>query len=238
MFARERRDAMVVETPVSIMSNLQTPITEELATYIRSVSLREPDISRRLREETASRPDAMMQLSPEQGQFLGMLVHLIGARRTIEVGVFTGLSTLHVALALPPDGRIVACDVNPETTAMARRYWTEAGVAEKIDLRIAPAEQTLTALLQAGAAESFDFAFVDADKENYQRYYDLVFKLLRPGGLMAIDNVLWHGKVVDEAVEDADTRAIRAFNANLHQDQRVWLSLVPIGDGLTLACKR
>jgi predicted O-methyltransferase YrrM len=220
------------------MSNLQTPISDDLAAYIRSVSLREPDILRRLREETASRPDAMMQLSPEQGQFLGMLVHLIGARRTIEVGVFTGLSALHVALALPPDGRIVACDVNADTTAIARRYWSEAGVAEKIDLRIAPAEQTLDALVQEGAGESFDFAFVDADKANYQLYYDRVLKLLRPGGLAAFDNVLWHGKVIDDAVQDADTRAIRAFNANLHLDNRVWLSLVPLGDGLTLACKR
>jgi predicted O-methyltransferase YrrM len=209
-----------------------------LAAYIRSVSLREPDISRRLREETARRPDAMMQLSPEQSQFLGMLVHLIGARRTIEVGVFTGLSALHVALALPPDGQIVACDVNAETTAMARRYWSEAGVADKIDLRIAPAEQTLDALLREGAAESFDFAFVDADKDNYQLYYERVLKLLRRGGLAAFDNVLWHGKVIDDAVQDADTVAIRAFNANLHLDQRVWLSLVPLGDGLTLACKR
>jgi len=229
---------MVDENPTSIMSNFQTPISDELAAYIRSVSLREPEILRRLREETASRPDAMMQLSPEQGQFLGMLVHLTGARRTIEVGVFTGLSALHVALALPPDGQIVACDVNAETTAMARRYWSEAGVADKINLRIAPAEQTLDALIEEGAGESFDFAFVDADKENYQRYYERVFKLLRPGGLAAFDNVLWHGRVIDDAVQDADTRAIRAFNANLHLDNRVWLSLVPLGDGLTLACKR
>jgi len=220
------------------MSNFQTPISDELAAYIRSVSLREPDILRRLREETASRPDAMMQLSPEQGQFLGMLVHLTGARRTIEVGVFTGLSALHVALALPADGRIVACDVNAQTTAIARRYWSEAGVEEKIDLRIAPAAHTLDALVQEGAGESFDFAFVDADKENYQHYYELVLKLLRPGGLAAFDNVLWHGRVIDDAVQDADTRAIRAFNANLHMDNRVWLSLVPLGDGLTLACKR
>jgi len=229
---------MVDENPTSAMSNFQTPISDELAAYIRSVSLREPDILRRLREETASRPDAMMQLSPEQGQFLGMLVHLTGARRTIEVGVFTGLSALHVALALPADGRIVACDVNAQTTAIARRYWSEAGVEEKIDLRIAPAAHTLDALVQEGAGESFDFAFVDADKENYQHYYELVLKLLRPGGLAAFDNVLWHGRVIDDAVQDADTRAIRAFNANLHMDNRVWLSLVPLGDGLTLACKR
>jgi caffeoyl-CoA O-methyltransferase len=220
------------------MSNLQTPITPELAAYIRGVSLREPEILRRLREETAQRPDAHMQLSPEQGQFLGMLAHLMGARRTLEVGVFTGLSSLHVALALPPEGRLIACDVNAESTAIARRYWREAGVANKIDLRIGPAADTLDALLQEGAAGSFDFAFVDADKENYHRYYEIVLKLLRPGGLVGFDNVLWHGTVIDDSVQDADTRAIREFNAKLYRDERVWLSLVPLGDGLTLASKR
>jgi predicted O-methyltransferase YrrM len=220
------------------MSNLQTPIGPELAAYIRSVSLREPDLLRRLREETAPRADATMQLSPEQGQFLGMLVRMTGARRALEVGVFTGLSSLHVALAMPADGRLIACDVNTETTAMARRYWREAGVADKIELRIAPAVETLDALLQEGAAESFDFAFVDADKENYERYYERVLKLLRQGGLAAFDNVLWHGTVIDDAVQDKDTRAIREFNAKLHLDERVWLSLVAIGDGLTLALKR
>jgi predicted O-methyltransferase YrrM len=220
------------------MSNLQTPIGPELAAYIRSVSLREPDLLRRLREETAPRADATMQLSPEQGQFLGMLVRTTGARRALEVGVFTGLSSLHVALAMPADGRLIACDVNTETTAMAQRYWREAGVADKIELRIAPAVETLDALLQEGAAESFDFAFVDADKENYERYYERVLKLLRQGGLAAFDNVLWHGTVIDDAVQDRDTRAIREFNAKVHLDERVWLSLVAIGDGLTLALKR
>jgi predicted O-methyltransferase YrrM len=220
------------------MSNLQTPIGPELAAYIRSVSLREPDLLRRLREETAPRADATMQLSPEQGQFLGMLVRMTGARRALEVGVFTGLSSLHVALAMPADGRLIACDVNTETTAMAQRYWREAGVADKIELRIAPAVETLDALLQEGAVESFDFAFVDADKENYERYYERVLKLLQPGGLAAFDNVLWHGTVIDDAVQDKDTRAIREFNAKLHLDERVWLSLVAIGDGLTLALKR
>jgi caffeoyl-CoA O-methyltransferase len=220
------------------MSNLQTPITPELAAYIRGVSLREPEILRRLREETAQRPDAQMQLSPEQGQFLGMLVRLVGARRTLEVGVFTGLSSLHVALALPPEGRLIACDISPQSTAIARRYWREAGVANKIDLRIGPAADTLDALLQEGAAGSFDFAFVDADKENYHRYYELVLKLLRPGGLVGFDNVLWHGTVIDDSVQDADTRAIREFNAKLHGDDRIWISLVPLGDGLTLASKR
>lgn len=220
------------------MSNLQTPITPELAEYVRSVSLREPDLLRRLREETAARRDASMQVSPEQGQFLGMLVRLMGVRKAIEVGVFTGLSSLHVALAMPPEGRLIACDVNTESTAIARRYWQEAGVADKIDLRIAPALETLDALLRAGGEGRYDFAFVDADKESYGRYYERVLKLLRPGGLAVFDNVLWDGKVIDASVRDADTLAIREFNARLHLDDRVWLSLVTIGDGLALASKR
>ena len=220
------------------MSNLQTPISSELAAYIRSVSLREPELLRRLREETAPRADAGMQVSPEQGQFLGMLVRLMGARRALEVGVFTGLSSLHMALAMPPEGRLIACDVNSESTAIAQRYWREAGVEDKIELRLAPAIDTLDALLAEGAAGSFDFAFVDADKENYGHYYERVLKLLRPGGLAAFDNVLWHGTVIDGAVQDKDTCAIREFNAKLHVDARVWLSLVAIGDGLTLASKR
>ena len=220
------------------MSNLQTPIGPDMAVYIRGVSLREPELLRRLRDETAARPDSGMQVSPEQGQFLGMLVRLAGARRALEVGVFTGLSSLHIALAMPPEGRLIACDVDAESTAMARCYWREAGVEDKIDLRIAPALATLDALLASGAAASFDFAFVDADKENYQRYYDRVLKLLRPGGLAAFDNVLWHGRVIDQAAQDNDTLAIREFNAKLHVDERVWLSLVPLGDGLTLALKR
>jgi|SRR5580658_5860020 predicted O-methyltransferase YrrM len=220
------------------MSNLQTPITPELAAYIRSVSLREPDLLRRLREETAARADAGMQISPEQGQFLGMLVRMLGATRALEVGVFTGLSSLHMALAMPPDGRLIACDVNAESTAIALRYWREAGVADKIELRLAPAIDTLDALLADGAAETFDFAFVDADKGNYSHYYERVLRLLRPGGLAAFDNVLWHGTVYDDAVQDNDARAIREFNAKLHVDQRVWLSLAPIGDGISLALKR
>jgi len=221
------------------MSNLQTPITAELAEYIRSVSLREPDIARRLREETARRADANLQVSPEQGQFLGMLAHLMGARRALEVGVYTGFSALHVALALPKDGRLIACDVNPETGAIARQYWQEAGVADKIDLRIAPALETLDALLRDGGADSFDFAFIDADKENYEGYYERALKLLRQGGLAAFDNVLWHGNVLNQSADaSADAEAIRAFNRKLHVDARVWLSLVPIGDGLTLAVKR
>jgi len=220
------------------MSNLQTTINGELAAYIRAVSLRESDLLRRLREETAARPDAQLQVSPEQGQFLGLLVRLMECRRALEVGVYTGLSSLHVALAMPPGGRLVACDVDAVTTAIARRYWNEAGVAGKVDLRIGAALDTLDSLLAEGAANSFDFAFVDADKENYDGYYERALKLLRPGGLAAFDNVLWHGNVIDQSVQDSGARAIRAFNQKLRTDERIWLSLVPIGDGLTLAAKR
>jgi len=220
------------------MSNLQTLIGEDLAAYIRRVSLRETEILRRVREETARRPDAHMQLCPEQGQFLALLVRLMGARRALEAGVFTGLSSLQVALALPPDGRLTACDVDAESTAIARGYWREAGVADKIDLRIGPALDTLDALLREDGEASFDFALVDADKRSYHSYYERILKLLRPGGLVCFDNVLWHGAVIDDSAQDADTRAIREFNAKLHLDERIWLSLAPLGDGLTLALKR
>jgi predicted O-methyltransferase YrrM len=220
------------------MSNNQTPVGPDLADYIRSVSLREPQLFRRLREETAVLPGANMQVSPEQGQFLGLLVRLMGARQALEIGVFTGLSSLHIAGALPPDGRLIACDLDPETTAVAQRYWREAGIADRIDLCIAPAMDTLDMLLREGRAGTFDFAFIDADKENNEDYYERVLKLLRPGGLVAIDNVLRNGWVIDDARQDADTRAVRAFNAKLHGDERIWLSMTPLGDGLTLACKR
>ena len=220
------------------MSTIQTGVSEELSAYIRKVTVREPDLFRRLREETAKRPNAIMQISPEQGQFMSLLVQLTGARRTLEVGVFTGYSSTAVALALPEDGRIVACDVSQDFTSMARRYWREAGVEHKIDLRLAPAAETLDQLLAEGQANTFDFAFIDADKENYDLYYERALKLVRPGGLIVIDNVLWHGKVLDSSIQDADTRAIRALNEKLHRDERVWLSMVPVGDGMTLARKR
>jgi predicted O-methyltransferase YrrM len=220
------------------MSTVQTGVTEDLIEYVRSVSLREPEVLTRLREETAKLPNAIMQISPEQGQFMGMLIRLLGAKLTLEVGVFTGYSSTSVALAMPEDGRIIACDVSAEYTAVARRYWREAGVERKVDLRLAPAVETLDGLLKEGKAGAFDFAFIDADKDNYDRYYERALKLLRPGGLIAIDNVLWHGKVMDDSIQDADTRAIRALNEKLHGDERVWLSLLTIGDGLTLACKR
>ena len=206
--------------------------------YLLSVSLRESDILRQLRDETAHLPMAMMQISPEQGQFMTLLVQLLGATKTLEIGVFTGYSSLCVALALPPGGKITACDVSEEFTSVARRYWQEAGVTDKIELRLAPALETLDQLLADGQAETFDFAFIDADKENYQGYYERSLQLIRPGGLVAIDNVLWGGRVADPQVQDNNTLAIRAFNEKLHHDEQVSISLVPIADGLTLALKR
>ena len=220
------------------MSNIHTSITDELAAYLRRVSLREPDVMRRLRERTASVPEARMQISPEQGQFMQLLVQILGARKTLEVGVFTGYSSLAVALALPPDGRVTACDVSEEWTSIGKPYWEEAGVAHKIDLRLAPAVQTLDRLIADGQQGTYDFAFLDADKANYDRYYERALVLVRAGGLIGIDNVLWHSKVIDPSVNDADTIAIRDLNQKIHGDERVSLSLVPIGDGLTLARKQ
>jgi predicted O-methyltransferase YrrM len=220
------------------MSTRSIQLSDELYRYMLSVSLREPEILRRLREETADHPLARMQIAPEQGQFMGLLVHLMGAKRVLEIGVFTGYSSLCCALALPQDGRILACDVSEEWTAVARRYWEEAGVAAKIDLRLGAALETLDDLLASGAAGTFDFSFIDADKENYQGYYERVMQLLRPGGLVVVDNVLWSGRVADPTVNDSDTVALRAFNEKLLRDERVVISLLPVADGLTLALKR
>jgi len=214
------------------------PLTEETYQYLLSVSSRESEVLRRLREETAALPNAQMQISPDQGQFMALLVQMLRAKKTLEVGVFTGYSSLAVALALPADGRVVACDVNEEWTSIARRYWKDAGVAGKIDLRLAPASETLKSLLAAGGAGTFDFAFIDADKSNYDTYFELSLELLRVGGLIAIDNVLWSGRAADPKNQEPDTIAIRALNTKLHRDQRVTLSMVPIADGLTLALKR
>jgi predicted O-methyltransferase YrrM len=211
-------------------------LEKQLYDYFQSISLREPEILAKLREETAQHPMAIMQISPEQGQFMALLVRLMGAKKTLEVGVFTGYSSLVVALALPADGKIVACDVSEEYTAIARRYWQAAGVANKINLHIAPALETLDRLLADGETD-FDFAFIDADKSSYDSYYERALQLVRPGGLIAIDNVLWSGRVADPKVQDNRTNTIRAFNQKLHQDTRVTLSLVPIADGLTLALK-
>jgi predicted O-methyltransferase YrrM len=220
------------------MPHTKLTMTGELADYLRSVSLQEPEILQRLREETATHPMAGMQITPEQGQFMAVLVHLLNARLTLEVGVFTGYSSLAVALALPAEGKIIACDISTEYTAVARKYWRAAGVESKIDLRLAPALQTLDALIAEGRAGSFDFAFIDADKENYANYYERALVLLRPGGLIAVDNVLWHGRVIDPDANDADTLAIRAFNERMPGDQRVWHSMLSVGDGLTLAVKK
>jgi predicted O-methyltransferase YrrM len=214
-------------------------MTDPLYDYLLSVSVREPEVMRDLRAETAKLAEAGMQIGAEQGQFMSLLIKLIGAKRTLEVGTFTGYSALTVALALPEDGRIIACDVSEEWTSIGRRYWQRAGVAHKIDLRIGPGNETLAKLVaDASQHNHFDFAFIDADKSNYGAYFEHCIKLVRPGGLIAIDNVLWGGSVVDESDQTADTVAIRQLNAKLYQDQRVDVSLVPIGDGLTLARKR
>ena len=211
---------------------------DRLYDYLVSVGVREPEVLRRLREETSRLPQAGMQISPDQGAFMALLVELLGARRCLEVGVFTGYSSLAVALALPSGGHVTACDVSEEWTSIARRYWEEAGVAERIDLRLAPALETLEGLIADGRESTYDFAFIDADKRNYDLYYERSLSLLRPGGLVVIDNVLWGGDVADPAKHDADTVAIRALNEKLRDDERVTLSFVPIADGLALARKR
>lgn len=220
------------------MSPKTLALTEPLYDYLLAVSGREPEILQQLRQETAQHALARMQIAPEQGQFMALLVQLMGAKKIIEIGTFTGYSTLWMATALPAGGKIIACDVNEDWTAIARRYWEAAGVSHKIDLRLAPALQTLTYLIHQGNVGTFDFVFIDADKANYHQYYELSLTLLRPGGLLAIDNVLWDGRVVEYPPQDADTEAIQELNQKLTHDQRITLSLVPIGDGLTLALKR
>jgi caffeoyl-CoA O-methyltransferase len=219
------------------MSRRTLTLDDALYDYLLAHTVREHPSQAALRESTASHPHASMQISPEQGQFMQLLVRLIGARRTIEIGTFTGYSALSVALALPADGRILACDISDEYTRVARPYWRQAGVEHKIDLRIAPALETLDACLARGEAGAYDFAFIDADKPGYDAYYERCLQLLRPGGLAAIDNVLWSGRVAHPA-EDASTQALQALNDKLFNDERIDLSMVPIGDGLTLARKR
>jgi predicted O-methyltransferase YrrM len=206
--------------------------------YILASSLREPDILRRLREETAALPNAIMQIPPEQGQFFALLVGVLNARKTLDIGVFTGYSSLAVALALPEDGRVVACDKSAEYTTVAQRYWAEACVQEKIDLRLGPAVDTLDQLLRAGEERTFDFAFIDADKTGYARYYELCLRLVRRGGLIALDNMLQHGRVLDLADHDESTEAIRAMNRMVAKDERVLPVMLPVADGITLALVR
>lgn len=219
------------------MSN-KTFISDRLYDYLLTVSLREPAVLQQLRQETATHPMSQMQIAPEQGQLLALLVQLMQAKTILEIGVFTGYSSLAMALALPAEGRLVACDISEEYTATARRYWERAGVAAKVDLRIAPALETLDHLLAEGQSNHFDLAFIDADKSSYPDYYDRAVQLVRPGGLIAIDNVLWSGRVADPAVTDNRTQTIRDFNQTIYQDDRVLPCLLPIADGLTLALKR
>jgi caffeoyl-CoA O-methyltransferase len=219
------------------MASRSLGLDDRTADYLRAVSVTDTPILKRLREETATQPMAVMQISPEQGQFMAFLVRLMDVRRAIEVGTFTGYSALVTASALPAQGKLVCCDVSEEWTAIGRRYWAEAGVAHKIDLRLGPAKATLDAMIAAGESGLYDFAFIDANKEDYGAYYEACLRLVRPGGVVAIDNVLWSGKVADPADTTKETAAIRALNDRIKADARVERCMVPIGDGLTLCRK-
>jgi caffeoyl-CoA O-methyltransferase len=220
------------------MSSVTTNLTPALYAYLQQYSLREPAVLKKLREKTHLLSMSNMQICPEQGQFMRLLIELIGAKKTLDIGTFTGYSALAVALSLPEDGQVVACDLNVEWTNIAKQFWQEAKVAHKIKLYLAPALNTLQQLIDHHQAGTFDFAFIDADKINYLPYYENSLILLRQGGLIAIDNVLWDGKVADPTIHDPDTQAIRAVNTFLLTDERVNISMLPIGDGLTLAIKR
>jgi predicted O-methyltransferase YrrM len=213
-------------------------LPDDVERYVGEVITKETPLQKRLRAETAKLPMSMMQIGPDQGALLALLVRLIGAKRTLEIGTFTGYSALTVAQALPEGGKVIACDISEEWTAIARRYWREAGLDDRIELRLGPAAETLKALLQAGGAGSFDFAFIDADKSGYDTYYELCLQLIRPNGLIAIDNVLWSGAVLDPKKSDADTVALRALNLKIRDDARVDSALLTVGDGLMLARKR
>ena len=219
------------------MNNRNVKLDDRLYAYLQEHSLREHPVLAELREATAGMKHAGMQIAPEQGQLMALLARAVNAKRAIEVGVFTGYSSLSVALALPHDGKLVACDVNEEWTAMARRYWEKAGVARKIELKLQPAQRTLDELIAAGESGTYDFAFIDADKSRYMAYYERCLTLLRAGGMIVIDNTLWSGHVADPSVSDDDTNAIRKVNDAVHRDARVTASLLPIGDGVTLALK-
>ena len=220
------------------MANASMGLPADLEQYLVKHGVREPELLARLRDETALIPQHNMQIAPEQGALLALLVELTGAKRCLEIGTFTGYSSLIVALAMPPDGTILCCDVSEEWTAVARRYWAQAGVADRVDLRLAPALETLDALLADGAEGTFDFAFVDARKSEYPDYHERVVRLLRSGGLAAYDNVLWGGAVADDSKQDADTLAIRRLNDRLASDERVTIAMLPLADGVTLARKR
>ena len=212
-------------------------VPEAVERYVAEMTP-EPPPQRRLRTETAKMPHAQMQIGADQGALMALLIRLLGARRALEIGVFTGYSALAVASALPEDGKLIACDVSEEWTRVARRYWDEAGLSGKIDLRLGPALETLASLLRDGGGESFDFAFIDADKENNDAYYEACLRLVRPGGLIAVDNTLWGGRVADPTVTDAETEAIRALNRKMRDDARVEACLLTVGDGVMVARKR
>lgn len=220
------------------MSSQTLNFTPALYHYLQANSLREPAILAKLRAATREMPGAVMQISPEQGQFMSMLIDLLAAKKTLDIGTFTGYSALRVALSLPSDGKVIACDVDVHATNVAKQYWAEAGVKDKIDLKLAPAKETLQTLIADGQSGTFDFAFIDADKNNYDDYYELSLILLRRGGLIAVDNVLWDGKVANDNFNDAVTNGFRALNKKILADERVTLSMIPIGDGLTLARKK
>jgi len=220
------------------MSKKTISLNDNLYNYLLSVSLREPAVLKELRAETATLSTSRMQISPEQGQFMGLLIELMGAKKTLDIGVYTGYSSLVVALALPSEGCVVACDINTEWTQIAKKYWRQAQVEQKITLHIAPALQTMEQLISNHEENTFDFAFIDADKENYPLYYEKALILLRPGGLILVDNTLWDGAVADPTIQNKSTQNIRNFNEKLYHDERVTLSLLPLGDGLTLARKR
>ena len=220
------------------MSSSTIGLNNELRKYMLDVSFRDDEILRQLREETLTLKEAQMQISPEQGAFLSVLTKILNAKKTLDIGVFTGYSSLVVARELPDDGLVVACDTSIEWTSIAKKYWKLAGVDNKVGLHLAPARETLEKLIEDGQASTYDFSFIDADKINYQSYYEYSLTLVKPGGIIAVDNVLWSGQVIDEYDSEPATRAIRSFNEQLYQDDRVSISMVPIGDGLTLAYKK
>jgi caffeoyl-CoA O-methyltransferase len=220
------------------MSNTSINLTPMLYEYYQRESTREPDLLKLLRAETERQFGSTMQISPEQGQLMQWLIKLTKAKRTLDIGTFTGYSALAVALALPKDSQVIACDLNSQWTDLAKQFWQEAGVANKISLKLAPAADTLQQLLEKGEANQFDFAFIDADKVNYPTYYELCLRLIKAGGIIAIDNVLWGGAVADKSICDEDTETIRKLNSFIHKDNRVDMTMLPIGDGLTLVRKR
>ena len=219
------------------MSNRTLSIDDRIYNYLCDVTINEPELLRQLRQETAQIEYSVMQISPEQGQFMSLLIKLMGAKRAIEIGTYTGYSSICVASAMPEDGKLICCDISPQWTSIAEKFWARAGLENKIELFSQPAAQTLQKLLDDGAERSFDFIFIDADKQNYIMYYEMALHLLRKGGLIAVDNTLWSGAVADPENSEPGTRAIRRFNETLKQDDRVSHSLLTIGDGLTLILK-